>query len=244
MRLLHSADWHVKDKGIEEIETCLSFLVDTAREENIDLLVLPGDTFDSQDVRLDSKAAKLVVKTISELSDICPVAIVIGTPSHDGTAAQILAYMRGKHPVHVATVPEQIQMAGVVLTLIPQPTKKFFQSASGIQGSDQEIGQAMSGLFAGFGMLAEEYKGIPHLLVFHGAISGAKMSNSQAVTGQDIEVSLEQMELSRADLNLCGHLHLAQQLGKRTFYSGSIYPNNFGEIHDHGFYIHLIEEAN
>jgi DNA repair exonuclease SbcCD nuclease subunit len=78
MKILHSADWHVRDKDIEEITKCLGFLVETARTEGTDLITIAGDCFDSRDIKLDSQSAKLVIKIISELADICPVAVVLG----------------------------------------------------------------------------------------------------------------------------------------------------------------------
>ncbi|MCE5211877.1 MAG: metallophosphoesterase [Deltaproteobacteria bacterium] len=254
LKILHTADWHVRDNNIEEIGECLSFLVYTTDNEKVDLVLIAGDIFDSRDIKLDSKSAKMVIRTISELADICPVAIVLGTASHDGTAAEVLRYARGKHFVHVSSVPEQIYLKqgelypargiesikpAAVLTMIPQPSKQYFNQGS-IQESNESISQAMNGLFAGFGAAAAECS-CPHLLIYHGSISGARLSNSQTLTGMDIEVSTDQLGLSNADLFLCGHIHLPQELRGNVFYSGSIYPNNFGENHDHGFYIHEIE---
>jgi len=189
MKVLHSADWHVKDSMIEEAERCLNCLVDTAFNESVNLIVIAGDLFDSQDVKLDSQAAKLVIEKIRDLSNVCPVAIVFGTPSHDGHAPEILEHIHGAWPVIVADKPMQVCFsesgfaneednegyglsADAVISLIPQPTKQFFQSAGSITQTDQEIGQAMSALFAGFGIQAAEYNA-PHILVYHGAISGA-----------------------------------------------------------------------
>jgi DNA repair exonuclease SbcCD nuclease subunit len=236
MKILHTADWHVRDRDIEEIEKCLGCVVETAKKEKVDLFVIAGDCFDSRDIKLDSLSAKLVVKTMSELADICPVVIIIGTPSHDGTAAEVLNYAKGKYPVHVATKPEQFILDNIVLSLVPQPTKQFFNQGD-IQASNDGISQGMNGLFAGFGAKAAEYKS-PHVLVYHGSISGAKLSTGQTLTGMDIEVSTDQLKLSGAQLILCGHIHLPQELPGNVFYSGSVYANNYGEMHKHGFYIH------
>lgn len=244
MKILHLADIHAREKDIEEIEKCLDFMLDTAVEEETDLAVIAGDCFDSRDIKLDSQSAKLIIKTVSELANQCPVLIVLGTPSHDGTAPEILNYAQGAHKIVVASKPDQINIRNeVIVSLIPQPTKQFFQTQSGISDSNFEITQAMNGLFMGMGARASEHPDVPHILVYHGAISGAKMSNGQTLTGQDIEVSIDQLALAQADLNLCGHIHIRQQIGKITFYSGSLFPLNWGENHEHGFYIHEIEAA-
>jgi DNA repair exonuclease SbcCD nuclease subunit len=253
MKILHCADLHIREKDVEEIDGCLSMIVRTARDERVDLAVIAGDIFDSRDIKLDSRSALMAIAFVSALADICPVAIVLGTPSHDGKAPEILRFARGIFPIRVAAAPEQVYLyegafrdgdmqdgrPQAALTLIPQPTKQFFPTASDIRTGDQEIGQAMSGLFAGFGAQAQEvaYKA-PHVLVYHGGISGAKLSTGQTLTGQDIEVSVDQLNLSGADLNLCGHIHMAQQIVDRTFYSGGIYRTNWGEMEPKGFWIH------
>ena len=253
MKILHCADLHIREKDVEEIDGCLSMIVRTARDERVDLAVIAGDIFDSRDIKLDSRSALMAIAFVSALADICPVAIVLGTPSHDGKAPEILRFARGIFPIRVAAAPEQVYLyegafrdgdmqdgrPQAALTLIPQPTKQFFPTASDIRTGDQEIGQALTGLFAGFGAQAAGHHG-PHILVYHGGISGAKLSTGQTLTGQDIEVSVDQLNLAGADLNLTGHIHLPQQLGERTFYSGSVYMNNWGENHKHGFYLHEV----
>jgi exonuclease SbcD len=255
MKTLHCADLHIREKDIEEIATCLQFMVDKAKAESVDLIVIAGDTFDSRDIKLDSKAAKLAIKTISALADIAPVAVIVGTPSHDGTAPEVLRYARGAHFVHVASVPEQIYLVGgeisrtpgignikpdAILSMIPQPTKQFF-SQGDIQTSNDAIAHGMAGLFAGFGAQAAEFQRVPHLLIGHWNVSGSKLSTGQTLTGQDIDISIDAMGLTNAAAHLLGHIHLPQQLGDRTFYSGSPYPLTWGEMEEKGFYIHAFD---
>lgn len=251
MRILHTADLHINDKNIEEADECLRHVVDTAYTQSVDLIVIAGDTFDSRDVKLDSKAAKLAIKTVSALAEIAPVAIITGTPSHDGAAPEILRFARGKHLIHVSAYPEQIYLTDgdlnqhpsiyaeptAVLTMIPTPTKQFFNEGD-IQTSNEVIAQGLSGLFAGFGAQAAEFHRVPHLLVGHWNVSGARLSTGQTMTGRDIDISIDQMRLTNASAHLLGHIHLSQQLGEKTFYSGSLFPLNWGENHDHGFYLH------
>lgn len=246
LRILHSADWHPRDKDIEELEKCLSFLIETARNSNIDLTVLAGDIFDLMMTdKLDSKSAKVVLQNVSALADIAPVAIVIGTPSHDGLAPQLLGYARGKFDIHVSSIPEQLFMhdgafyehmigniqPDAIITFIPQPTKQYFQTSAGIKESDQEIGQAMSALFSGFGAkIADQVA--PHILVYHGGISGAALPSEHVRTGMDIEVSTDQMLLaSPANYDLVG-----------VYYSGPLYATKIDEQGPNGFYIHEVDE--
>lgn len=242
MKILHLADIHAREKDIEEIEKCLDFMLDTAVEEETDLAVIAGDCFDSRDIKLDSQSAKLIIKTVSELANQCPVLIVLGTPSHDGTAPEILNYAQGAHKIVVASKPDQINIRNeVIVSLIPQPTKQFFQTQSGISDSNFEITQAMNGLFMGMGARASEHPDVPHILVGHWNVAGSKLSTGQVLVGHEIDIPYDSMMLAEPDLICLGHIHLPQQIGDRAFYSGSLYSLNWGEMERKGFYIHTLD---
>jgi exonuclease SbcD len=246
MKILHFSDIHCRDKNIEEIEKCLNFIVETAMSEAPDIIINAGDTFDSANIKADSLSAKLIFKIFKELADIAPVVIIIGTKSHDGQVAETLKYIKAKHFVRVATFPEQLYFAGahdagVLVSMCPAPTKQHFATDSDIKGADSEIAQAMSNMFLGFATEAESYKNVPHILVGHWNITGSLISDTQTLTGVDIELSKEQMELSGADIYLMGHIHFPQRIGTNIFYSGSIACLNYGELHDHGFYIYILD---
>ncbi len=189
------------------------------------------------------------------MADICPVAIITGTPSHEGTATDILQVIRGDCDIHVATKPEQVYLQkheffsrsglgakwDAVITLIPTPTKQFFQTESGIAESNEEIAQAMNGLFAGFGAQAHDYPNIPHILIGHWNVSGSILPTGQVMTGKDIDIGYDSMMLACSDLICLGHIHKAQQIGERAFYPGSLYPLTWGELEAKGFYIHTLD---
>lgn len=107
MKILHCADLHIREKDVEEIDGCLSMIVRTARDERVDLAVIAGDIFDSRDIKLDSRSALMAIAFVSALADICPVAIVLGTPSHDGKAPEILRFARGIFPIRVYARPDR-----------------------------------------------------------------------------------------------------------------------------------------
>jgi len=75
-------------------------------------------------------------------------------------------------------------------------------------------------------------------MVGHFQVGGAFISETQQLTGVDIEISKDQLALAQADVICLGHIHKRQQIGDNIFYSGSIYRQNFGELEEKGFYIH------
>lgn len=251
MRILHFADAHISDKNIEELEKCLNFIVETAKEEEPDIVIFAGDLFDAA-IRADSLSAKLAFRIFKELADIAPVVAILGTQSHDFTTSSILQYINARFQVHVATHPSQLYLCDgyisttpqdftepveAVLSLMPAPTKQFFKTDSGIKETDAEIANELSKVFMGFSAQAAAYKDAAHILVGHWQTDGAMVSETQSLVGKDISLSKEQMALGNFNLICLGHLHERQQIGN-IFYSGSIMGLTWGETTAKGFYIH------
>jgi len=247
MKVLHTADWHA-DANLAEFIKCSDFLTQKAREENPDLIIIAGDVFDSRDIKLDSEACKEVFKVVHELAGTAPVAIITGTPRHEGTATESLIFASAEHNIAVSARPEQLFLKegqlyreftltdpDAIISMIPTPTKQY------MQGTDDEISQALTPIFAGFGATASDFD-CPHILVYHGTIADATLANGQDMTGRDISISKDQIALGNFDLVCCGHIHLPQEIKPNIFYSGSLGSLNFGEDHDHGFYLHEIEK--
>jgi len=251
IKILHTGDIHARNDDLEEIKRCLAMVVETSEMELPHLIVIAGDTFDSRDIKLDSPAARLIFEVVGKLGGYGSVLIVLGTPSHDGRAAEALRYVKAKYPVWVSTMPEMVFLnqdgflvdrciaPRLVISVVPQPTKQYFQSASDIESSDREIAGAMAGIFGGFGARAAEWN-CPHVLVGHFSVGGALLSETQHMLGYDIEMARQHIELANCDLVMLGHIHYPQRMGNRIFYCGSIYRRDFGETEDKGFWLHLL----
>ena len=253
-KVIHTADFHIDNQNIDEAQKCLEFIIKRTKIEQPDIVMIAGDLFDSRNVKLESPAAMLLFDIITQMANFTPVAIVYGTPSHEGDATAALRYLKAKHPIHVSDKPEQYYMMNdnsfvsnpggkqpkLVISAIPQPTKQYLKSSSSIDVANQEIASTMSNIFAGFGATAARYK-TPHILMGHFSVSGAAINDKRQMVGLDIEISNDQIALTSADLVALGHIHLRQKVGNNGFYSGSIFPTDWGELEDKGFYIHTLE---
>lgn len=260
MKILQTADWHIKDSAINEAAKCLSFMVDRAKEEKPDLIIIAGDLTHRNNVKWDSKTARLATITVSRLADIAPVAIVKGTPYHEGDIPEMLARIKARHPVHVSMYPEQITLfnnhffpasdmgttahADCILSMIPCPTKAFLESQTNfeMQEGDNMIENGMGQILAAFGATAGVCEGT-HIVVGHWSVGGAYISEKQQMIGRDIELSQGQIQLANADLVCLGHIHKAQKMGDNIFYSGSLYSLTAGELDPKGFYIHHMDQG-
>lgn len=262
LKIIHTADWHIQDSNHDEIAKCLSALIEKSMSLFPDLVVVAGDLTESRNTRLESRSAKTIVDTVTALSMAAPVVIVSGTPSHDGSCSELLNHIpfvgpRGGRVVHVSTSPEMLclhngeifsfdpdspRKCDALISMLPTPTKQYFQTDSGIQKSDHEIAIELNDVLAG---LASMSSGIdcPHIHVGHYQVSGCYISETQTLTGVDIDIHPDQLLLLGADVICLGHIHKAQEMKHKAFYSGGITRNTFGELDMKGFYVHTISDS-
>ncbi|MBC2712893.1 MAG: metallophosphoesterase [Desulfosarcina sp.] len=259
MKILHTADFHIKDSSIDEGIKCLDFLVDWARKESPDLIIIAGDLTHRNDVKWDSKTARVIILTVAELADIAPVFIVKGTPYHDGDIPEMLDRIRSKHSIVVSLYPEQCILSpkssgglnilpvdssknvtvSAIISMVPCPTKAFLESQTSFEmrECDNMIENGMGQILAAFGRTAAAIPA-PHILIGHWTVGGAFISEKQQMIGRDIEISQGQIQLADANLVCLGHIHKAQKIGQNIFYPGSLYSLTAGELDPKGFYIH------
>ena len=95
IRVLHTGDLHIgnfpgPEKNGEnarflDICKCLDALVEGAKEQQPGIAVIAGDIFHQARVWSDRglKEQQTAVKFLRELSAICPVVVMRGTPNHD-----------------------------------------------------------------------------------------------------------------------------------------------------------------
>lgn len=260
MKIIHSADWHFREKDHDEIEKCVSHMLGYGVQAKPDLFVISGDITDSGLIGLGTRSARSIFNIITAMLDIAPVAIVMGTPSHDGKAALALRSCRGKYPILVSDLPGQYALDSaslnwdnllgleyapghgpkLIITQIPQPTKQFFINQMSIEDTDQAISQAMDSILSLFGNNAIRFANVPHIANGHFQVGGAFISETQQLIGRDIEISKSQLKMLNADLICVGHIHKAQEMGDNIFYAGSPTRMNYGETEEKGFYIYEI----
>jgi len=240
IRILHIADIHYSEKDHDEIKKCMEFMIDVAGSKRPDVIICSGDVTNSQYLGVDTKSAKTIAAQFRNLSNIAPVAVVVGTPSHDGQTPELLKFVAGKNPIHVSTKPEQIYLCRVdhmvngiskafyvwhessdttilsdkialCVTQIPAPTKEHWKLRQGAETDNQNIAQAMGAIFAGFGQAAKRFPWVPHILNGHFSMKGSKISETQTLPGTDIAIDTETLSMAQADACLLGHIHMAQE---------------------------------
>lgn len=265
MKLLHFADAHIDmtNYGRHDPETglplrVLDFLrsldeiVDTAIEENVDLVLFAGDaykdrspapTFQREWGRRIMRLSKAGIRTL----------LLVG--NHDlspsiGRAHAIQEFDTLEIPhVTVLAKPtfltaEELGLPAQVLAL-PWVTRSGMAASAEIEAADREnleagIEQRLTDLVQLW--LSEIDASLPVILTAHASVQGATYGAERMVMlGADLVLPGSLVRDPRLDYVALGHIHKAQNLNENAhppvIYPGSIERVDFGEAGDDKFFV-------
>ena len=230
-KIAHLADLHFDIQHLDDALNSFNFAINEAVDQQCDATVLAGDIWDRSITADDKSPFNQVVDAVQRLSLEMPVVVVYGNHDRPGSLT-IFERIGITHRITVASSPEKIVINGIVFSLFPYPTKAFLLSQRNESQDETDLiaGDAMRKILAGFAATSAERKDCPHVLVFHGNVTGCKVESGQTVLGGDVMVSASDLEMSGADYVALGHIHAAQRMGNKCFYPGSLYHCDFGEL--------------
>ena len=267
IRVLHTGDLHIgnfpgPEKDGENVRfldicRCLDALVAGAREQQPDIAVIAGDIFHQARVWSDRglKEQQTAVRFLRELSSICEVVVMRGTPNHDSAEqfATLKSTFWGDDMVHIVDRPEwssYLLKSGkkVQIACVPGFDRGYYRAKHPGLSKEEEnevFTKAVEDMI--MGLKAECIPGIPSVLVSHFTITGCNMESGQTAFFSQFEPVVYPATLTAAkfDLVCFGHIHRPQQLDgcKNTFYCGAVSQLNFNdEGQERGYYIHELED--
>jgi len=267
LKVLQTSDLHFGPKDLADKIRCFEELLATARDWRPDLAAIPGDIYDHA-LRLEDEAAQASVQLFSALADLCPVLIARGNFTHDRASVQLLQHVRGQSPIHVSTEPEVLWFDGTrfvrhaftdvtpvredspvsppgtraLVCTLPYPSSAFLARTQTLspQHLQDTVSQALARILTGFAAIPTP-PDLPRILLFHGTVRGARITETQHLMGMDIELSLGDIERCGFHLACCGHIHYPQCLGTTVYYAGSLSHDTFGEEGDRGAWLHTLD---
>jgi exonuclease SbcD len=138
-RFLHTADWHLGrafhgEDLLREQAAFVDFVVEVAREQRVDGILLAGDVYDRALPPVD--AVRLASEALARLSEVAPVVVISG--NHDSAArlgfgAELFARAR----VHVVTDPSAIGtpvlVGGALVYPIPYLEPDLVRESLGVE---------------------------------------------------------------------------------------------------------------
>lgn len=257
IKILSTADIHFsrdyQDRAIASLET----LIGKGKSEKVDLFAIAGDLFHNAVNNTSNSGLPRLEKCIKHMMDIAPVVVVNGTVTHDIpgcydifcdiNASHSFTILQPGKPYYLDTAfnwvhsDEDVSEQPALLILgLPEPTKEQFLSGKqfGKAESDEAIKNGIKQLLLGMGATRKQYPDIPCIMLYHGAISGASLSQHQTLPPGGIEIGKDDLTMVGADYYALGHIHKSQQIGNlMAFYSGSAFPSSRSEEDQKGFNI-------
>lgn len=259
LRIAHTGDWHISQRGnlagrfvlenginialLDRIRAICK-ICDYVEESGIDLTVIAGDLFDSPNP--ESTAIRVAVEAIERLSDTAPVVIVRG--NHDSKAGSVSALapfgnIARRNGIYVFERPQTMSLlvgkTKVNLFIFPYPPRATVKSNPQLDSASPEeksvyISRRMEEILSGFHAQIE--KDAVNVLIGHFTVAGSLFSREQ--TTLPFEISVRKEFVEKFDLILLGHLHVPQ-----PYYSGTIARNGFGEADMKvGFNVHTVKD--
>ncbi len=258
MKILHTSDWHIGRKlygrtRYDEFALFLTWLVETIAQENIDVLLVAGDVFDTGTP--SNRALRLYYQFLKDVSSTCCRHIIIIGGNHDSpTLLEAPRDLLRFFDIHViGSAQENIEDEVIVLKntqdedelivcAVPYLRDRDIRTSSAGEDIDDKNKKLLSGIEEHYARVAEIAKNIqqqsasrpPIIATGHLFAAGGTKVEGDGVrdlyVGSLVYVNSSTFPSCFDYLSL-GHLHSSQMVGKNPLhrYSGSPLPMSFGE---------------
>ncbi|MFI0961788.1 exonuclease SbcCD subunit D [Streptomyces sp. NPDC021080] len=242
MRLLHTSDWHLgrafhRVNMLDAQSRFIGHLVTTAREREVDAVVVSGDVYDRAVPSL--AAVELFDDALHRLADLGVPTVMISGNHDSARRLGVGAGLIGRAGVHLRTDPAGCGTPVVLADAhgdvafygLPYLEPALVKDEFGVEraGHEAVLAAAMDRVRAD---LAGRAPGTRSVVLAHAFVTGGEVSDSE----RDITVggvaSVPAGVFEGVDYTALGHLHGSQTITERVRYSGSPLPYSFSEA-DH-----------
>ena len=251
MRILHTSDWHLgaslnQEKRYDEFEKILTSLYDIIAAENISVLLIAGDIFDTG--LPSNRAAEMYYRFIASLQKTSIRYIIACAGNHD-SASFIEAPKSVLNILHVHAVgkadnnnindiiiPLQDENGKVCAAIcaLPYLRDRDIRTAVSGENADSQIVSRQEAIIAFYRKVCSEaerlYPNVPLIATGHFYLAGGKVSSASHVVGDLFNLSIADLP-DNVNYYALGHLHTPQYVANnRKFrYSGSLLQMGFND---------------
>lgn len=258
MRILHTSDWHIGRtlcgrKRYEEYDSFLTWLAETIQQNDIEVLLVAGDVFDT--TAPSNRAQELYYQFLHQVSISTCKHVVIIAGNHDSpsflNAPKELLKVLNVHVVgnvaadindEVLVLYDQQHVPELIVCAVPYLRDKDIRTAEAgesINDKERNLLEGISKHYTAVGLLADKKrlelgKDIPIVGMGHLFTSGGRIVDDDGVRelyiGSLAHVSADAFPKS-FNYTALGHLHIPQKVKdfEMIRYSGSPLLMGFGE---------------
>lgn len=257
MKLLHTSDWHLgrtlysKKERQEEHQAFLEWLLKTIHDENIDLLLIAGDVFDTASP--SSSSQKIYYDFLVQVRNSgCKQVIVVGgnhdSPSFLNAPKEILSALNvtvignvgAQIDVEIVVVKDAQNEPALIVCAVPFLRERdISRFAEGETYADRSkrINENIKKHYEEIATLAEKKREtverkIPIIATGHLSVTGGKRDADDGVRETyigNIETIGSDIFPETFDYVALGHYHIACKIKDHIRYCGSPIPMGFGE---------------
>jgi exonuclease SbcD len=245
MRFLHTADWHVGKtlvgrSRLDEQEQVSAEIVDIAKRERVDCVLLAGDVFDSPAPTADSQ--RVVCDALAEIAGAGMAAVIVGG-NHDQRRLAALRKLAGRLKIFIRPGPRDGDESGMIsyakngeqakIAMLPWIPEFQIVDSRQIQRPRNEWNQVYAEhIAARCSRLAEGFAANTiNILLAHLFVDGGEATGSERPAHVAQAFAIRPDRLPRAHYIALGHLHKPQEVPgpSRCVYAGSPLQMDFGE---------------
>ena len=262
LTILHTSDWHLWRRlygrlRYEEFELFLHWLQDTISAQQVDILIVAGDIFDT--MTPSNKAQALYYEFLGKVSRSCCQHVVIVAGNHDSPTfldapSNVLKFLN-VHVIGTACddLEDEVLVLGdddnnphCIIAAVPYLRDRDVRSSSAGESADSKDANVIAGICEHYDNIADIAKSkqadlikmhqryIPIIATGHLFASGGRTTEDDGVrelyVGSLGKISADMFN-DGFDYVALGHLHVPQRVGGRESirYSGSPIAMGFGE---------------
>ncbi len=250
MRFLHTSDWHV-GKTIrgrsrdDEYVAALGEVLEIAKEERVDALLIAGDTFDT--AVPTPEAERIFFHFIGELAGANIPAIVIAGNHDHPRRMNAYAPVLGRLGVHVLGEPVSADEGGIIelpsrensevaiIAALPWVSERKVRDFEDLMKEGRHAEQYAEGVANMMAHLAKSFRAdavnmmLAHLLMEDARVGGPESGERPLHMGQTYVIRRQSLPQTAQYIAL-GHVHMPQEaVLANAYYSGSLLQCDFGE---------------
>jgi len=177
-------------------------ILDEAQTRKPDFYVFNGDICHKALLNTESAGLHRLRSRFEKLAQTAPVYLMYGSPGHDAPGSLEIFLTKG---VYILRPGQPVEVAGVVIYPVPEPSKRDVVEDSGIQAGI-DLNNAVKQLYTAYGAHRNTHR-LPSLVVGHGIVKTKGLEDEVFVQRASVYSTESELKLIGADAYIWADIH-------------------------------------